>query len=348
MVLEDKYFHEIIDKNGGGGMRIGKIPEVVLKRSVFKIIRHRRKEVLVRPGVGLDCAHVEIGNDEVMVLSTDPITGTEENIGTLAVHVTANDIASSGAEPIGIMVSTLLPEYTDECKLKEIMRELEAACEELNIEVMGGHTEITDVVNKPLLTITGVGKIKKVKMYAEKKIRPGTEIIMTKWAGLEGTAIIAKEKREELTTRYTSDFVDSATNLLNNISIVKEAKIASEHGAYLMHDITEGGVFGALWEIACAGRCGIEVDLKKIPIRQETVEISEFYDINPYMLISSGSLLIFADHANALVDELQREGISAVVIGKATEDTKKIVYNEDEMRFLEPASVDELYKVLKA
>ncbi|MCR5609608.1 MAG: AIR synthase family protein [Lachnospiraceae bacterium] len=326
-------------------MKIGKIPENILERSVFKIIKHRRDEVIVRPGVGLDCTHMAVEDGYAIVLSTDPITGSDDMIGTLAVNVTANDIASSGAEPIGIMVSALLPKYTKERVLKEIMNEIEGACSELNIEVMGGHTEVTEAVAKPLLTITGVGKIKKDRIFDPKKIEAGMDVVMTKWAGVEGTAIIAAKKKEDLLSRYTEEFVDGAINLMDNISIVKDAKIAFDNGALLMHDVTEGGVYGALWEVASAAGKGIEVDLKKIPIKQETVEVCEFFDLNPYMLISSGSLMIVANHGNLIVDELEKAGIHACVIGRITDGNERIVKNETEIRYLEPASTDELYKV---
>lgn len=330
----------------GASMKVGKISETVLKRSVFKQIRHRREEVLVRPSVGEDCSVLEFEEDEVMVLSTDPITGTIEDIGTFAVHVTANDIASSGAEFVGIMLTILLPPPFEEKKLKELIKEIEEECQALNVEIIGGHTEITRAVNQPILTVTGVGKIKKEDLVTTKGVTPGQEVVLTKWIGLEGTAIIAKAKERELQSKYTQEFIDQGKDFLTYISVVPEAKIAKELGVSSMHDITEGGVFGALWEVAAASNVGIEVDLAKIPIRQETVEVCEFFDLNPYMLMSSGSLLIVTDHANHLVEVFNRHNIAATVIGRITEGKERIVINEDEKRYLEPPKSDELYKVV--
>ena len=328
-------------------MKVGKVSENVLKRAVFKQIRRRRGEVLVSARIGEDCAAVELGEDEVAVLSTDPITGTAHEIGTLAVHVTANDIASSGAEVIGILTSIILPDGTREIALRRIMQEVEEVCKELNIEVMGGHTEVSSAVNQPLITVTGIGKIKKSKLLTTKGLEPGDELVMTKWTGLEGTSILANEKFEELTKRYTADFISTAKTFIKYISVVKEAKIACDMGACAIHDITEGGVFGAIWEMASASNLGIEVELKKVPIRQETVEICEYFDLNPYQLISSGSLLIGTKHGNKLVEALEREGIAAAVIGKAVEGNDKVIIQEDERRYLEPPKSDELYKVIK-
>lgn len=327
-------------------MKIGKVPEAVLKRSVLNQIKHRRDEVLLGPAIGEDCSVLSLKEDEVLVVSTDPITGTEDDIGTLAVHITANDIASSGAEVIGIMLSILLPERTEEIKLKTMMKDIEAVCSLLEIEVMGGHTEITKAVNQPIITVTGIGKMKRSEMIKTAGALPGQEIVMTKWAGLEGTAIIAKAKERELLSRYSSTFINSAKEMINFISVVPEARIARKASVTSMHDVTEGGIFGALWEIGSAAGLGLEVDLKKILLRQETVEICEFYDINPYMLISSGSMLMVTDRANYLVESLLSEGISASVIGRITEGNNRIIHNEDEIRYLEPPKSDELYKVL--
>lgn len=153
-------------------MEIGKIPETVLKRSVFKQIRHRREEVLVSAGVGKDCAVFAVEPEEAVVISTDPITGTVNEIGRLAVHITVNDIASSGAEPIGILLSIILPVNAAEQDLKQMMKEIEEVCAALNIEVMGGHTEVSRAVNQPLVTVTGVGKIKRNTIITTGDLKP--------------------------------------------------------------------------------------------------------------------------------------------------------------------------------
>ncbi len=327
-------------------MHVGKVPETVLKRSVLKQIGHRREEVLVGPAIGEDCSVLTIGEDEVLVISTDPITGAIKDIGTLAVHITANDIASNGAEVIGMMLTILLPEGTQEQELKAMMKDIEAVCQRLNIEVIGGHTEVTRAVTQPIVTVAGVGKMKRAMMIKTAGAKPGQEIVMTKWAGLEGTAIIASEKEAELLTKYSASFIEGAKKLIDHISVVPEAMIAREIGVTSMHDVTEGGIFGALWEIGAASKVGLEVDLRKILLKQETVEICEFYDLNPYMLISSGCMLIITDQGNLLVDRLKAEGIPAAVIGYMKEGNDRIIINNDERRFLEPPKADELYKVI--
>lgn len=326
-------------------MKIGKLPEPVLIRSVLKEVGHRRPEVLVGPAVGQDCAVLEAKEGEVLVFSTDPITGTTKDIGSHSVHITANDLAASGAEPVGIMITILLTPDTDEAELKDMMRGVEKTCKELNVEVMGGHTEITDVVKQPLISLTGVGKMKKENLLVTAAVKPGQDLVVTKWIGLEGTSIAAKEKERLLSERFAPSFVETAKNFDQYLSVLPEAKIAREWGVSAMHDITEGGVFGALWEMGSGSGVGLDIDLKRIPIRQETVEVCEALGLNPYILMSSGSMMIAADDGHGLVRKLEQAGIHAAVVGKATAGNDRILRNGEETRYLDKPQSDELYKI---
>lgn len=327
-------------------MKVGKVPEAVLKRSVLKQIRTNRPEVLLGASVGEDCAAVALQEDEMFVLSTDPITGTVKDVGNLAIQITLNDLASAGAEPIGVMLTFLLPEKLSEAKLRGMMEQAEAAAHAANVQIMGGHTEVTRVVNQPVISVVGVGKAKKGRLISTAGARPGMDVIVTKWVGLEGTSIIAKEKEEELLKRYPQALVDTAKGFDAYLSVLPEAAVAVESGVSAMHDVTEGGIFGALWEMAESAGVGLEIDLKKIPIRQETVEVCEFFDINPYELISSGSMLMAAADGNGLVRALEAANIPAVCVGKVTEGNDRVLLSGEERRFLEPPKADELYKVV--
>lgn len=327
-------------------MKVGKVPESVLKRSVFKQIHTKREEVLLGADVGEDCAAVKLAPDEMFVMSTDPITGTATDIGNLAIHITMNDLASAGAEPIGVMLTILLPEDAEEADLKRMMRQMEEACADAHVQIMGGHTEVTRAVNQPLINVCGVGKAKAGQLISTAGAKPGDDIIVTKWIGLEGTSIIAKEKEQELLKKYPGQLVETAQNFDQYLSVLPEAATAVKSGVSAMHDVTEGGIFGALWEMAEASGVGLEIDLKKIPVKQETIEVCEFFGINPYELISSGSMLMAASDGNMLVRELEKQGIHAAVVGKAVTGNDRVLINEDERRFLEPPKTDELYKVV--
>ena len=327
-------------------MKIGKVPENVLKRSVMKQLHYKRDEVVLGPGIGEDCAALALAEDEILVMSTDPITGTAKDIGKLAIQITANDLASAGAEPIGVMLTILLPDGTREIALKRIMEQMECACREAKMQILGGHTEVTAVVNQPVVNVAGVAKAKKGSLISTAGARAGMDIVVSKWVGIEGTMIFAKEKEAELKEHFPADFVDTAIGFDRYLSVVPEAAVAVKSGVAAMHDVTEGGLFGALWEMAEASGVGLEIDLKKRPIRQETVEICEYFDVNPYGLISSGMMLMASEDGNALVHALAEANIPATVIGKATEGNDRVIVRDEERRFLEPPKTDELYKVL--
>lgn len=327
-------------------MKIGKLPEQVLVRSVLRLAGHRREEVLAGPAVGRDCAAVALGEGEVFVLSTDPITGTAQDIGSHGIHITANDLAASGAEPVGVLLTALLPEDICEEQIREIMRDAENTCRELNMEILGGHTEITKAVARPLLSVTGVGKASREELLAVQRIRPGQDIVVTKWIGLEATAILAKEKEEELSARFSRDFIRTAQSFGQYISVVEDARAARSFGVSAMHDITEGGVFGALWEMAEGSGVGLEADLKAIPIRQETVEICEYFGLNPYQIMSGGSMLIAAEDGPGLVRALAEKHIYGTVIGRATAGPGRILKNGEDVRYLDRPRPDELYKIM--
>lgn len=327
-------------------MKIGKLPEPVLIRSVLKEIHHRRDEVLLGPAVGQDCAALQVAADEILVMSTDPITGTVKDMGNHCIHITANDLAAAGADPIGVMLTIMLPDTVEEPEIKTMMREAEAACKSLNMEILGGHTEITNVVRQPLISVTGIGKMKRDCLLETAKIQPEQDIVITKWIGLEATTILAKEKEEELKKRFPSGLVDTAISFDQMLSVVPESRIAMEHGVTAMHDITEGGVFGALWEMASGAGVGLEVDIKKIPIRQETVEICEYFNVNPYQIMSSGSMMIAAYDGHELVRKLEKAGIHAAVVGRTNGGNDRILRNGEDVRYLDKPQPDELYKVM--
>lgn len=324
-------------------MKAGKLSQSVLKRSVFKQLHKRRDEVISGAGIGMDAAVLSFAKDEMTVVSCDPVTLASSDFGTHGIFLALNDVASMGAEPVGILVNLLVPTIWNEASLRELMKEIDSVCESVNVEVVGGHTEVSKAIKEPLLTIFAVGKVKEGQQVSSKGVKPGMDILVTKWVGLEGTAILAKEREEALRSRYAQPFIDEAKTFLQYLSIIPEAAVAIKSGACAMHDVSEGGIFGALWDMAESAGVGLEIDLKRIPIRQETVEICEFFDRNPYKLLSGGSLLIATKDGNAMVRELEKNGIAATIIGKATDSNDRVLINEDERRFLETTQTDELY-----
>ena len=331
-------------------MKIGKISESVLKRSVLKHIKTKREEIQFGAGIGMDCAILALPEDEwnqtAVTLSVDPITVYSKDMAARAVHLAVNNVAAAGALPIGVMLTILMPGTCSEEELRTFVIQAEQACASLQIQIMGGHTEITRAVNHPVIMATGVGRMNKNTAVYERKVLPGEDIVVSKWIGLDGAAILAGEREDELLTRYPKPIIDAAKDFAHLASIVPEAATAVKSGVKVMHDINESGIFGALWEMAEGVGVGLEIDLKKIPIKQETVEICEFFDVNPYKLASMGSLLMITENGHDLVRALEQEGIAATVIGKTTDSNDRVILNVDERRFLEMPATDTLRKAL--
>jgi hydrogenase expression/formation protein HypE len=330
-------------------MKPGKIPNDVLNKIIIGKISAFRKDVIVHPGIGEDCAVIDF-DKYACVLSTDPITGADSNAGRLAVHISCNDIASSGVEPLGIMVTILCPLGTTESELEQLMGQICAAAAELNIEIIGGHTEVTPAVNKIIISTTSIGKALKDAVVSSSGAKPGNSIIITKSVGLEGTAIIAHDFEEKLTNVLNEDEILYAKSLINNISVIKEGVLAGKFGVTSMHDITEGGVLGAAWEIAEASGTGIIINKDLVPVEPVTRRICDFFEIDSLRLISSGCMIITCQDGEGLVKYLEKNGIKATIIGTVTDVTGGrllVSRSRGDVEEIDPPGSDELYKLIE-
>lgn len=329
-------------KKLGESMKEGKIPSELLRELVFNNIKVKHEDVILGPEIGEDCTAIEFG-DYACVLSTDPITGAEKGIGALAVHISCNDVASSGVRPIALLITIMAPLSTTEDDIRIIMKDAGEAAALLNVEIAGGHTEITSAVNKVIVSTTAIGKILKHKIVKTSGAQIGDDVVMTKYAGLEGTAILAKDRELELRDKLTDEQLEKAKNLSSQISVVKEGVLAGEIGVNSMHDVTEGGILGAAWEVAESSGTGVEIHLGSIPVLHETKQICDIFNLNPYRLISSGSMIISCSNGSDLVEQFKNAGITATVIGKIIEKERVIIENGIKKE-LEPPEPDELFK----
>ena len=323
-------------------MRIGKITENALKRSVLKQIRTEYKG-MDSAAVGADCA---FSYDKNTFSAVYPLTAKVSDPGFYAVAKAVNSLACQGIAADHVNVSILLPADAEEKELKNIVSDAIQACRECDTVYAGGHTEVTDAVNRAVVTATAAGNDIKDKSLLTRKPAAGLELVITKWVALEGTAMLAKEKKSELSRKYPVPFIEEAEGFRKYISIRKDAEVALKAGAAAMHDISSGGVFAALWEMAERAGCGLEADLRKIPVRQESIEICEFCEVNPYQLLSGGALLIATPDGEEMVRRLRQENIVASVVGRLTEGNDRILLNEEERRFLELPQADEIHKAL--
>ncbi|MBE3578220.1 MAG: AIR synthase family protein [Limnochordales bacterium] len=298
----------------------GKLPPAQLSRLVLGQLSPRRPEVVIRPAIGEDAAALRFG-DELCVVTSDPITGATYDLGWLGVHVCCNDLGAMGAEPVALQVVLLLPVGTSEDWLRSVMARMEAACAALNVEITGGHTEVTDRVREPVFIGTALGRVRPGRrLVSSHGAQPGDALLVTKALGLEGTAILAAEARDDLSRRLAPEklaaILQEAEGYRQEISVVKEGLLAAEAGATAMHDVTEGGLYVALRELAAGSGLAFRVHAEALPVRYATRVICAALGLDPLGLISSGALLIAHPRPLELKERLAEAGIPASVIGE--------------------------------
>ena len=291
----------------------GKLPPRLLER----LLRWRGtpdRRVVVGPGCGVDAAVVALGRHR-LILKSDPVTFTASRVGWYAVQVNANDVAVMGGRPAWFQPTILVPPGTPATVVTAIARDIDAACRELGVAVTGGHTEVTDAVTRPVVAGDMQGLLVAPKIITAGGARPGNRLLLTKAAGIEGTAILAQERGHALPPAL----VRSALRFRQRpgISVVREALIAARLGSSAMHDPTEGGVRAGIHEIAFASRVRLDVDLDRIPVREETAAFCRHFGIDPLGLIGSGALLVTVPGARvaALRRAWARQGIEGHLIG---------------------------------
>ena len=321
-------------------MKIGKLTNEQLQALVIDKLKVGRREVVLGAGIGEDCAVLDFA-DNLCVISTDPITGASEDAGSLAVHISANDVAAAGGEPVAMLVTMLIPPSATMAQLERVTDDLCAQAMQLGIDIVGGHTEITDAVNRIVLSTVVLGKAKRV--VRSQNIQPGDRLIMTKQAGMEGAMILCADFPEKVADILEEEDRALLEQMQGQISVVAEAEIGEKLGASAMHDVTEGGILGASYELADAAGLGLRLDVRSIPVHPVAQKVCAHLGLNPYRLISSGSLLIAQPGDPApLLQVLEGAGIAAKVIGVFTQE-KSII--DENGAPISPPQQDELYKI---
>jgi len=328
-------------------LKAGKVSEAVLKRSVIKPVnQHLKQYAIAKAGVGNDAGLFAVPAETgTLAQASAVVVGSAAGMAELAVFRACNSLAAAGGSPIALAAQLVLPESMEESGLKQWMQEIITACDRAGVALGNGHTQISTSVKEVVLSVTVTGTAPDIMPLNETVA--GSELLMIGTAGLAGTLLLADGYRENLHERYTYSFIDKIFAHREEVLTADAAKKLRELGIIHMHDVAEGGVFGAVWEFAERLSCGVEIDLKKIPILQETVEISEYFDINPYQLRGDGALLCLAQDGAVIIEELKKSGIPATVIGRMTDGNDRILINEDETRHLEPNRVEEYERAVQ-
>lgn len=277
-------------------------------------------------------------------MSADPVTLSASQIGELAVYAAVNALCAEMILPESFRPVILLPPGSEEERLREIMDQICRVCAAEGLVIEGGHTEVTSAVTRPVVIGSCTGT--PMERGSEGSGQDAGQIIMTKWAGMEGSCILA-EDREELRETFPETILMRMRALRNYLSVRREAQICAGEGSEYLTDLSEGGIHAALWRLSVKTRCGFVVDTPAIPMLQETIEFANHYDIDPYRMRSVGSLLAVTKDAGSLIGKLEVSGIPAVRIGELTKDHDKILRNEEEIRYLDLPQPDELLRIIQ-
>ncbi len=332
---------------------VGKLPLEQL-RSLLRDPPKHDPRLLIGPQIGEDAAVIDAG-DRYLVVATDPVTFATDHIGRYAVHVNANDVAVLGARPLWFFVVMLLPENRTTPELAEsIMSDVRTTCEELGVALGGGHTEITQGIDRPILVGQMLGEVAPTRLVRKTRIAIGDQILLTRGVAIEGTAILAREKSERLQGRVDADLLARAARLLiePGISVVSAALAAANVGeaVHAMHDPTEGGLATGLFELVAPAGLGLRVIRERIPVLLETLRICSALGLDPLKLIASGALLIAVapDKADSVLEAIEATDVPVVMIGEVRPSSEGItIVTNGVVEPLTPAVRDEIARAFE-
>ena len=342
-------------------MRIGKLTDEQLESLVLSRLPKLSSNMLSGAGIGADCAWLKTG-ENLLVTSSDPITAGGSESGTLAIHVSCNDIAACGVAPTGILIVIIAPPDSTEEEISSIVDQASREAGKLGVDIVGGHTEVSDCVNRFVVISTAFGVVEKGSPVPLGHALPGDKLIITKTGAIEGSFIAANEHSDKLEGKVSSEFIAEAGTYSELISVVREGTIlgplASSTGALrndgfprscvdLMHDVTEGGVEGAAFEMADFSGVGVTLDQRLVPFTECSKAICNALGLNPFRLISSGALMIASSEPDRVIGALEAEGIKATVIGEFTDISEgaRVIGPDGISRPMPPPSADEIYKI---
>jgi len=340
-------------------MRIGKLTNQELQEIVISRLPRLSARTITGAGVGADCAWLNMGSN-LLVASTDPVTAGGMQSGCLAIHVSCNDIAACGVKPIGILLVLIAPVTTTKEDLIHIIDQASEAAASLGVDIVGGHTEISDAVNRFVVTTTAFGIIEKSDMVPLGRAVAGDTLLMTKTAAIEGTWIAAMEHGDRLGTMLSEAYLAEARSFLDQLSVVKEGVLAvscapeensySDQGymhsaVHLMHDATEGGIYGSSYEMAELSGLGLVLEVSAIPVHPVTEMITSVLGLDTMRLISSGTLLIATPEPDTVLAKLAENGVTCAAIGKFTDAGYFVKDKNGKLIPLLPPDADELYKL---
>jgi hydrogenase expression/formation protein HypE len=327
-------------------MKAGKISQTIWKRSVYKQLHNVREDILFPPSVEESRTAFYISKEKECqdaFVYTDGVSyGRAKNVGIFAVARALNDLAAWGACPVSLSTRILLTTSVSETRLREMVEHMEYVSQSAGVQITAVNAEVNSCVSHPIIFVTAAGTMKEENVPRPACAGPGQDIVLCGYAGLEGMLRILAERESELVKRFVPAFIRQMKNMEEQILAQKAIEAAREAGAVSVHQIGSGGIFAGLWELGEASRTGMNVDMTKIPIKQETIEVCEYYGLNPYQMTSAGCMLMTAQNGDILVKALEGVGARAVKLGVTTAEKARVITSGEEQRYLERPAPDEL------
>lgn len=265
--------------------------------------------------------------------------------GVYALAAVANDLLAAAGTDLAVSVQIEMPDYTFDSRLHAIQRQVKEACKLHDIELREMTHKKHEGVTLPMVTVAGVAKAPKEEAWCKDTLRAGQDIVLAGYIGMEGMLRILDEKEQELKKRFAPVFIEQIRSYRQYLFAGPTMSVAKAGGSSAIRQVSEGGILAALWDLAKDADEGLDLDMKKLNILQETIEVCEHYRINPYQLASTGCMLIVAEQGEALADELNRNHIKASVIGKLTDNNDKVLHNGEEVRYIDRPAPDEILKM---
>ena len=319
-------------------MRTGRVTQTIWNRSVKKQIQKENRNSTGKTAWEESSSEL-ISDEKDFVWSSASVSGKAPAQVKYAVIKSAGDLAAKRVRPTAVSVQILFPESSDEQELKDIMRILTEICEETGLAITCVQAESAEYVLQTVIQITAVGVKENPKQQTKKWI-PGTEIILCGYTGLEGTLRLVEEAEADLRTRFTPSFIEKTKRCKESLILPKQILKLPEEAK--SRQCGDGGVLCGLWELAEVEKIGFEIDFSKLALKQETVEICEFFQLNPYLLTSAGSYLVLTEHGEEALEILKNAGVPAVRIGFVKEQNARTLVNGEETRYLDRPAPDEL------
>lgn len=287
------------------------------------------------------------GDLENLLSETAVVCGQSKEIGIYGIASVVNSLAASGGKCQGVEVQIAIPEYAYKSRIRTMEKIMKNACKEQGIELAGVKGMQSPVVSIPVVTVTGIARAPKDEPWCLETGRAGQDVVLAGWAGMDGMVRIVQEREHELRKRFAPAFMKQILSYREKIFALREIDVAKAMGVSAVRQITEGGILAALWNLAKEADTGLELDMRKLSVLQETIEVCEHYRLNPYQLTSVGSFLMVTDDGEALADALRREQVEASVIGRMTDNNDKMLRNGEEVRYIDRPAPDEIMKIYR-